>query len=143
MNWFTRSVVAHYPHDLKKKEVQEWGGCEHVIDDPSLLYIISYENDSFGREGYCMCEECHKSTLEAKEEEQVQCHDCHLEFARKDTVAWTPYDYYPRQGDRPINICVKCQTQPKHLSRVSRDETDRIEEEAFYDQQRRDSDNID
>jgi hypothetical protein len=122
MNWFTRSHVGHYPHDLKRKEVEQWGGCEHVTKDPSLLHIISYENDSFGREGYCLCEACHKAILAAKDEEHRDCYDCRQVFAFKDLTAWTSYDHYPSQGDTPIYLCVGCQTKPKHLDRVKHDQ---------------------
>lgn len=118
MNWFTKSYVAHYPHDLKKKEVERWGGCEHVEKDPSTLYNISYENDSFGREGYCLCEECHKEAQRQRDEEKRMCDDCSQIFERRDLTAWTPYDYCPADGDVLIYICVGCQTKDKHSKRV-------------------------
>lgn len=128
MNWFTRSHVAHYPHILKKKEVQQWGGCEHVVNDPSLLHIISYENDSFGREGYCLCEDCHKKAMAIKDEEKKVCHDCAQVFASKDLMAWTAYDHYPADGDTPIYVCAGCQIKDKHLNRVRRDQAYRRDE---------------
>lgn len=124
MNWFTKSYVAHFPHAVKKKEVEQWGGCEHVLTDPSLLFNISYENDSFGREGYCMCEACHRKAQHQVEEEETVCHDCTRLFKRRDLTAWTPYDFYPREGDQPIYLCVRCQTQPKHLERIKHDRED-------------------
>lgn len=128
MNWFTRSVVSHYPHDIKKKEVQQWGGCEHVVKDPSLLFSISYENDPWGREGYCQCEECYRAANAARDEEMLGCEDCHRVLARKELTSWSAYDHNPKDGDRPIYLCVSCQTKDKHLQRVARDRNDRINE---------------
>lgn len=128
MNWFTRAIVAAYPLVLKQKEVQEWGGCEHVQKDPSLLYAINYENDSMGREGYCICEDCHLQAQKRRDEEIVVCEDCYQSFPRKDVLAWVPYDYYPRDGDPPIYVCVRCQTANKHLSRLKDDAKDRFNE---------------
>lgn len=124
MNWFTRAYVAQYPHVVKQREVEQWGGCKHVEKDPSLLHIISYENDSFGKEGYCLCEACHQEAQKTRDEETEVCHDCHQDFQRKDLMSWTPYDYYPAQGDEPIYICVGCQTHPTHRDRIARDQDD-------------------
>ncbi len=137
MNWHTRSMVAHYPHDLKKKEVQQWDGCEHVVADPSLLYSISYENDSFGREGYCQCEECYRAVVAARDEEQKSCDDCYRIFTRKELTSWMAYDHNPRDGDRPLYLCVSCLTKDKHLQRIKDDRNAKIQEfghdEDYFD----------
>lgn len=128
MNWFTQSNVTHTTLEQKKKEIQEHGGCEHVEANPELLYRISYENDSWGREGYCLCEACAKQADEEEGKEQVVCHDCKQSFEKKDTFTWKWYDFYAPQGDIPLTICNGCRTGQTHVHRVARDREDRLSE---------------
>ena len=131
MNWFSRAMVGHYPHSLKHKEVQKWGGCDHVRQDPSLLYVIHYENDSFGQDGSCLCEECHLAAQRDSDQQEVSCADCHKVFANKDLLGWVPYDYYPREGDQPIYVCGHCQTQPTHQQRVLQNTQRQLEDDSW------------
>lgn len=119
MNWFTTTHAAGFPNEKKKQQVDEWGGCEHVENDPSLLHIISYENDSFGREGYCMCKECWEAAQKAQAEEMVTCQDCHQIVPSKDTISWRWYDFYAPSGDEPLIICSDCLIREKHKKRIS------------------------
>jgi len=128
MNWFTKSYVSARTLEAKKAFVAEHGGCEHVEADPSLLFCISYENDSFGREGYCMCDACDDLALEQEDNEDVVCTDCKGTFKKKDTREWRWYDFYAAQGDEPYVLCETCRRAEKHRERVRRDERDRIDE---------------
>lgn len=125
MNWFTTTHAAGFPNEKKKQHVDEWGGCEHVEQDASLLHLISYENDSFGREGYCMCKECWEAAQKAQAEEMVTCQDCHQIVPTKDTISWRWYDFYAPSGDEPLIICIECKYKPTHLNRVAKDKKER------------------
>lgn len=41
MNWFTKENVANLSSQEKKNRLAQWGGCDHVTDNPDLLYTIS------------------------------------------------------------------------------------------------------
>jgi len=100
--------------------------CDHTsYDDHSKAVGYFYEEDSFGPVGhYIVCEGCRdKIKLEARET-IVCCHDCRLTVKTKDSISWTPYDYYPAQGDLPTIVCTACTTLPKHQERVARDKAD-------------------
>lgn len=133
MNWFTSSFMFHASLPKKQAAVTEHGGCEHVEADPSLLYKISYENDSFGREGYCMCQACSEHADAEEDEEEVVCYDCEQTFKKKDTIAWKWYDFYAPQGDEPLTICQACRAAEKHQARVKRDRADYEDEMSRYD----------
>ena len=124
MNWFTKTNTAGASSEAKKLHVDNWGGCEHVETDHNLLHIVQYENDSFGREGYCLCKECFDKNQEAEDNEEVVCSDCKGTFKKIDTIRWTWYDFYVAQGDEPLCICKECRGKPKHVSRVARDKAD-------------------
>lgn len=135
MNWFTRSFVSTVGISKKISFVEQHGGCEHVQADPALLFAISYENDSFGREGYCQCEACFDAAQVEADEEEVVCFDCKTTVKAKDSVSWKWYDFYAPQGDEPLIICNTCQTKEKHRQRVARDQADYEHEMARYDEE--------
>ena len=54
----------------------------------------------------------------------LDCDDCKQARARKDTIEWRWYDFYAPQGDEPLVICTECQSKPKHVKRVAKDEAD-------------------
>lgn len=135
MNWFTKSRVGASSDAQKKSLVEEWGGCEHVSADHTKLFIVSYENDSFGREGYCLCEECYNKGIQVEDEEKHTCSDCRSTVAKKDGVVWKWYDFYAAQGDRPLFICNNCRTQEKHINRVEKDRRDYQEEMDHHNRQ--------
>lgn len=132
MNWFTKYHFNGASLEHKTQLVNEHGGCEHVMANPALLVSVSFENDSFGREGYCVCEECHKKQQEEVDSEVVTCHDCQQNFPRKETISWKWYDFYAAQGDEPVIVCDSCRTKPKHRERVERDRREAEEEEEYY-----------
>ena len=124
MNWFTKSFVGTSTLSVKAKLVEEWGGCEHVEKDSSCLYRVDYENDSFGREGYCLCEACAEAATEREDNELHTCVDCKSEVPLKDGVMWKWYDFYAAQGDEPLFVCNTCRTKEKHLARRAKDRAD-------------------
>lgn len=128
MNWFTKSHVSTISLEKKQSLVEEWGGCEHVISDPSSLYTVSYENDSFGREGWCSCEACEHANEDKEGEEEVMCSDCKGTFKKKDTTEWRWYDFYAAQGDEALVLCETCRRAEKHVERKRRDAEDCEEE---------------
>lgn len=124
MNWFTKSRVAEQSVEQKTKHVVEHGGCEHVEKDPSKLVVISYENDSFGKEGYCLCEDCNNAAIEHDNNQLYTCCDCSTRTPLKQGGLWKWYDFYAAQGDRPLFVCNACLVKPKHIDRVQRDRAD-------------------
>jgi hypothetical protein len=132
MNWFTKSYVSG--NSLKRKEelVTEWGGCEHVEADPSVMAVVAYENDSFGREGYCMCEACDTAADAEEGEREVTCTDCKGTFKQKETREWRWYDFYAAQGDEPYVLCEACRKAEKHLARVRKDQADYEKEQSTW-----------
>lgn len=140
MNWFTESYVLGNSLKHKTELVEEWGGCEHVEKDPSLLVVVKYENDPWGREGYCLCEQCSEESDKAEDEIEEICYDCGGVFKRKDTISWKWYDFYAPQGDEPLIICNDCRKKDKHIQRIVKDRIDRDNE--FDDLTEDDCDNI-
>lgn len=131
MNWFTKRHVGHLSIEKKKETINDpsWGGnCEHVEKDSSKLYMISAENDPWGREDYGICEECANKLKETEDNEQVCCSDCKKMFPRKETITWKWYDFYAAQGDVPLTICNTCRTAEKHQTRVANDRADYMHE---------------
>ncbi len=124
MNWFTKNSAAGMSLEKKVKEVAQWGGCEHVEADPSLLYVIQYENDSFGREGYCICSDCLEKQEEEVGNEEVFCPDCKTKVLQKNTRTWRWYDFYAAQGDEALVICKECWDKEKHQARLRKDKAD-------------------
>jgi len=122
MNWFTKELIAGSVSAEKKAEkVQEHGGCDHVTQDPSLLYVIQYENDSFGREGYCCCQACYEASQAKEAERIVTCQECHAKVPKSETVTWKWYDFSFQSGDQPFIICNNCKNKEKHKKRVEED----------------------
>lgn len=136
MNWFTKANVSTQPLEKKEALLEEHGGCEHVEKDPSLMTRVSYENDSFGREGYCMCQVCADAADEHDRLEEHTCSDCKGSFPAKDMVEWKWYDFYAAQGDQPLWICNTCRTKERHIQRVKKDRQEYEEEMSYYDRQR-------
>ena len=133
MNWFTTSHVEAVSLDKKKALVAEWGGCEHVKADVSLVAAVQYENDSFGREGYCVCKECLKISEDLEDNEKHTCRDCSSKFSLAEGgTLWRWYDFYPAQGDEPIPVCKDCRQKEKHLARVRKDNEDLEWEQERY-----------
>ena len=132
MNWFTTFHYNSSSLEKKTELVNEHGGCDHVVADPSLLVSVSFENDSFGREGYCVCEECRQKQQEEEGAEIVCCHDCGQKFPKKETIAWKWYDFYAPQGDEPMIICNGCRTKEQHRERVQSDRQEQQAEEEYY-----------
>ena len=132
MNWFTKEYVQSRTTAAKQALVNTHGGCEHVEADASLVSVVSYENDIWGKEGYCMCEACHEKVEEEEGNELVTCHDCHQHVPRKETIDWKWYDFYAPQGDMPLVICDTCRTKDTHQQRVARDRADYDREFGDY-----------
>ena len=125
MNWFTKSFVDHVSLSKKQALVQENDCCEHVENDNSQLAVVSYENDSFYREGYGMCQACFDKAEEQEGEELHTCNDCKSEVPLKKGVMWKWYDFYAAQGDEPLFVCDCCRPLATHQARVNRDKADR------------------
>lgn len=132
MNWFTKKMMTDKDIAAKTKVVNEWGGCKHVEDDPSKLYVVHYENDSFGREGYCMCGECNAEREECEGNKLYICVDCNVKHPLKDMLVWKWYDLYAAQGDEPLHLCKPCYSAPKHQARIRKDQEDRDWELGKY-----------
>lgn len=136
MNWFTKSYVSNNSLERKKQLFEEHGGCEHVEADPSVMAVVAYENDSFGREGYCLCEACDDLSVEHEDNEEHVCHDCKSCKPLKEGVMWKWYDFYAAQGDEPLFICNECRKKDTHINRVRRDRQDYEEEMDYHDRYR-------
>lgn len=137
MNWFTKNFVSNKSLEFKKASLDEWGGCEHVEEDPSKVHVITYENDTWGREGYCVCEDCYNKVVEEEQQVKYCCHDCKNMFTLESGgVLWKWYDFYPQQGDQPLPICSDCRQKPKHIERVRKDIQDYDEEMDRYNSYR-------
>jgi hypothetical protein len=128
MNWFTKENVAHLALEKKHILIGENDCCDHVNNDHSLLHRVSYENDSFGKEGYGVCKDCAEKHDLEEGGKKVICKDCKTEVAVKDTITWKWYDFYAAQGDIPLIICRECTNKGTHLRRVQRDREDQDEE---------------
>lgn len=138
MNWFTKEFVASTTTEAKKADlVTKHGGCDHVIENPSLLHVIQYENDSFGREGYCCCKACYDAGEKERQEKPTTCHECKQTFPRSETTTWRWYDFYAAQGDEAMVLCKTCYAGPKHQARMEKDRRDADEEHAYYARLRR------
>lgn len=133
MNWFTKNIVLSKSLQVRKDLIEEWGGCEHCEEDPSKVYAVSYENDPWGREGYCLCEDCYDKVLEEEDEEILTCHDCGAKHPRKEMRIWKWYDFHAPSGDEPIIVCPKCEIAEKHIKRVRKDRADMEEELDRYE----------
>ena len=121
MNWFTQTYFGGASTERKQVLMEEHGGCSHVEQDIQKLAYVMYENDTWGREGHCVCEECYNKSQEEEANQEETCYDCKGIFRLGDMKVWKWYDFYPQQGDEPLYICKSCQTQPEHLDRVKRD----------------------
>jgi hypothetical protein len=135
MNWFTRKYIASAKPEEKEKyfNSQDFGGCcEHCEADHALAAVVSYENDSFGRESYIACQACAGKADDEADREEVVCYDCHARVQRKDSISWRWYDFYAAQGDTPLIICSSCVKKEKHQDRVKRDRQDAQAEEEYY-----------
>lgn len=128
MNWITNTYCSVLPAEKKERLVKEHGGCEHVEENPSLLFRISRENDSFGSEAYCMCEACSNKADAEEDEEDVVCYDCQKTVKKKNSIEWRWYDFYAPSGDEPLIICDCCRKEEKHINRIRRDREDYEEE---------------
>jgi hypothetical protein len=138
MNWFTKQFATpKLSAEKRAKKVLEHGGCDHVIQDPNLLYVIQYENDSFGREGYCSCQACYEAGQVEAGQRIVTCQECHGEFPKSETMTWRWYDFYAAQGDEAMVLCKTCYAGPKHQARMEKDRQDADEEHAYYARLRR------
>ncbi len=104
--------------------VEENDCCEHFTADASKLVVVSYENDSFGREGYGSCQECYDKSLAVVEEETHTCTDCKKSVPLKDGLMWKWYDFYAPQGDEPLFVCNECRKLEKHRERLAKDARD-------------------
>jgi nitrite reductase/ring-hydroxylating ferredoxin subunit len=124
MNWFTKTPAASLSAAAKQKLVDDNDSCEHVQNDPSKFFEVSYENDSFGREGYCMCEACAILAQEQVQEETYVCADCKTEFPLKSGILWKWYAFYAAQGDEALPVCNACRPLPSHRARVRQDQDD-------------------
>lgn len=139
MNWFTKTYASNMNESRKRALVDEWGGCKHVAKDASLLHVVSYENDSFGKEGYCMCKECDAQMRAELDAEEVVCEDCGKTYVRCETISWRWYGFYAPQGDEPLVICASCQDGETHKKRLERYRHD-AEADAEYDDEPDDMD---
>lgn len=131
MNWFTKSFVANVSLSKKQALAQENDCCEHVEKDNSQLAVVSYENDSFGREGYGKCQACFDKAEEQADEQLHTCNDCKSEVPLNKGVMWRWYDFYAAQGDEPLFVCDCCRPLDKHQARVKRDQADRDWEQGL------------
>lgn len=134
MNWFTTDYVAQRSLEAKAKAIAEHGGCEHVEADNSLLHAIQYENDPWGREGYCVCEACQKKAEAKEDAEDHTCCDCKQSFTlASGGTLWKWWDFYAPQGDEPLPICATCRNKEPHLTRRRRDAADLETENEYQD----------
>lgn len=134
MNWFTKSAVVGVSVEKKAALATENDCCEHVEKDVSTMAHIRYENDPWGREGYCVCQECFDKSETKKGEEFHTCSDCKTDIPLKDGVMWKWYDFYAPQGDEPLFVCNECRKLENHQARVKRDTAD-CDYELGYDNQ--------
>lgn len=100
--------------------------CDHVTPE-TLENAVGYyyERDSFGLAGAeIVCRVCRESSLKEEQEAPVCCHDCMRTVPLKESISWTPYDFYAPQGDVPTIVCLSCTNESKHKARVQRDNDD-------------------
>lgn len=125
MNWFTRTNVQGFPAARVQVLLEQDGGCEHVVQDIKLAYVMHRENDSFGPvSSYVCCQACDEAIKAREGEEEHVCHDCKKTVKSKDGSFWKWYDFYAAQGDVPLFICNCCIGLPTHKARVARDKAD-------------------
>lgn len=133
MNWFTTLGVAHENLSTKTKLVEQDGGCEHATKDPSLVYVVHYEKDSFGIVGsHANCEACYNKAEAEKLEEEHVCKDCVQTKPLKEGRMWRRWNHLESDGDREIFVCIPCRSLPKHVKRI-RDDHDDYAIETGYD----------
>lgn len=135
MNYFTRKNVGLCTLPAKEALFHDksyGGNCDHCnLEDgnaANVSYVVA-ECDSFGCETWLCCSACFTKMLEEEEAETVLCSDCDAPHQRKNLHRWTPYDFYPAQGDEPLYLCPSCLTAPKHLARRAEDKAAREWEE--------------
>jgi len=134
MNWFTKEYAVGMALSKKIKLIQKTDcACEHLETNPELLHVVSYECDSWGREGYAMCKACADKAQEEVDDEEVHCQDCHQPVKKKDSIEWRWYDFYAPQGDEPRIVCHVCVNKEEHQERVRRDQIEREQESSYYD----------
>lgn len=122
MNWFTTSLAFKLSATQTKADtVTEHGGCEHVEENPELLHAVQFEHDSFGKEGYCVCESCYNSGKEAEGAEPTSCTQCGAVHPKREMHVWQWYDFLASQGDKPLILCPSCHRSDEHRERIRRD----------------------
>lgn len=134
MNWFTQRNIKGLSLADKQKYFNstDFGGsCDHCAADHALAHVVSYENDSFGRESYIMCARCYNEAVKYEQSREVVCHDCHRTVLRGDCISWRWYDFYAAQGDEPLIVCKTCSVGQKHKDRVANDERERRADDEF------------
>lgn len=119
MNWFTKSVVSALPLEKKKALVETWGGCDHVQADAGCLDVVSYENDSFGREGWCSCKACHIEVMAREDAEITNCNWCPAKTPRGQMRAFRNYDDEKSVESRLF--CVYCVKTPRFSQMIKND----------------------
>jgi len=126
MNWFTASFVTGATPEKKAVLAAENDCCDHVSENPLVMFAVWRENDSFGSEGYCLCEDCYEAQQNQIEEEVHTCNDCNGDFTlASGGILWKWYDFYAAQGDEELPVCGECRKKNAHLTRLARDRRDR------------------
>ena len=54
-------------------------------------------------------------------DEMVACYDCGKVVSESEAYHWTWYDFSPREGDKPLTLCVECKNNSAHTKRVMAD----------------------
>ncbi len=113
MNWITRKpskvVTALMDH------------CDH-LKTGDTAHCVTSEHDSFGIVGsWADCKVCSEAADAQHANVLTYCHDCNQQFPASEMTVWTPYDYYPPQGDIATEICATCVKDERHSQRVERD----------------------
>ena len=130
MNWMSKKTFP--------SEVSRWLGdarshlCEHVESDKTIAVAVLCEDDSYGPLGrYCVCKEC---LAKANAEEAATmhfCRDCKTDKPRSEGIMWTPYDFYPPQGDEELFVCRLCWAGPIHNDRCELDRREQREDNEY------------
>lgn len=128
MNWEVKGVTTF----SAIKESMADGVCEHLSFGDRCHY--AGEQDSFGPvTRYYYCSDCFQKVQEEEGEELSCCEDCGREFKVKDLLSWKPWDFDPRDGSEPRNVCIECQGLERHQDRVKRDKADLERERDWLD----------
>lgn len=130
MNWYNHGLSSKRVGFIQEGQVCEGGNCEH-LQEGDAAHGQTSEHDSMGSEVYLMCKACYEEFLVGRQQELLECHDCHGEFPRNKTRFYKAYDSESIESEIfRADICLTCWNATRHQTRLARD-SERAEEDRL------------